>query len=207
MLRHKTDHFSILTSSALYSPSQWVPFTIYESLPKFSRFAPNPFMFNPMSYFHVFITWHSNYPTVFPHSRKYRMLRAISTNNLEEVVKLLEDGFPINEPIEQKYGYNCLQVAAINNHYPLIEMLSLRGANINQTDRWGNTSLHLAIINQNHEAIHSLLKNGSNPNIRNNYGFSALDKASASPSILDFMKQYSESKRNIPKFRVKLKLQ
>lgn len=78
------------------------------------------------------------------------MMRAISTNNLESVVELLEGGFPINDEIEKKYGYNSLQIAAINNHYPLIEILLLRGANVNHPDRFGNTPLHLAIINQNY---------------------------------------------------------
>ena len=53
----------------------------------------------------------------------------------------------MNEPIEEKYGYNPLQIASVNNHYPLIEMLVLRGADINKKDRLGNTPLHLAIIN------------------------------------------------------------
>lgn len=93
------------------------------------------------------------------------------------MIKLLESGFAIDQPIEEKYGFNCLQIAAINNHYPLIEILLLRGANINKQDRWGNTPLHLAIINQNHEAIHSLIKNGGNPEIKNKYGLTALAKA------------------------------
>jgi len=75
------------------------------------------------------------------------MLRAISTNDLPQVVKILEDGFPIDQPIDKKYGYNPLQIAAINNHYPLIEILLLRGADIHGRDQWGNTALHLAIAN------------------------------------------------------------
>ena len=70
-----------------------------------------------------------------------------------------------------------MQIAAINNHYPLIEMLTLRGADINKKDQWGNTPLHLAIINRNHEAINSLMKNGSDPQIQNKYGISALEKS------------------------------
>ena len=78
------------------------------------------------------------------------MLRAISTNDLNQVVQLLEEGFPIDQTIDQKYGYNSLQLAAINNHFPLIEILLLRGADIHGKDQWGNTPLHLAIVNQNH---------------------------------------------------------
>lgn len=80
-----------------------------------------------------------------------------------------------------------MQIASINNHYPLIEILMLRGADVNRKDRWGNTPLHLAVINQNHEAIHSLMKNGSDPHLTNLYGKSALDKAEESSSIHSFI--------------------
>jgi ankyrin repeat protein len=191
MLKQKYSQIEILTSSALYSPSQWIPFSVYDWLPKFPRWAPNPFMLSPWTFFIVDICWHNQYQTIFPHSLRYRMQRAIATNDLPEVVALLERGFPVDEPIDRKYGYNPLQIAAINNHYPLIEMLLLRGADINKQDKLGNTPLHHAIINQNHEAIHSLVKNGSDPNLKNKYGLSPLDKASNSPSIHTFIKNYS----------------
>ena len=133
--------------------------------------------------------------------------RAIERADIQAVNVAIEHGADIEEADMHGDPGLPLRTACFKGHASIVETLIKHGANINQTDRWGNTPLHLAIINQNHEAIHSLLKNGSNPNIRNNYGLSALDKASTSPSILDFMKQYSESKRNIPKFRVKLKLQ
>lgn len=102
------------------------------------------------------------------------MLRAISTNDLKEVTKLLDEGFPINEPIDEKYKYNALQIAATNNHFPLIEILVLRGADINKRDQWGNTPLMIAVNNHNYEAIHSLMRNGSDKNIKNNYGLTAM---------------------------------
>ena len=130
-----------------YSISQWVNFPLYEWIPKFPRYSPNSFMMMPTSYIEVFIGWHSKYLTVFPHTKKYRMMRSIATNQLDEVVKILEEGFPVDESIEDKYGYNSLQIAVINNHYPLIEMLVLRGADVNKGDKWGNTPLHHAIVN------------------------------------------------------------
>jgi len=71
----------------------------------------------------------------------------------------------------------------MTNHYPLIELLLIRGADINSKDLYGNTPLMLAISHNNHEAIHSLLKNGSDPFIKNKYGFNSFDKANSSPSI------------------------
>jgi ankyrin repeat protein len=119
------------------------------------------------------------------------MLRAISTNDLEEVVGLLDGGFPIDGAVDQKYGYNALQIAAMTNHFPLIEMLALRGADVNRRDRWGNTSLMIAVANQNHEAIHSLLRNGCDLSIKNHYGMTASDKASDNPNIQKFLSGFN----------------
>ena len=58
---------------------------------------------NPMTNFYNDMAWHSPYATVFPHSKRFRMLRAISTNDLKEVTKLLDERFPIDEPIDEKY--------------------------------------------------------------------------------------------------------
>jgi ankyrin repeat protein len=41
-------------------------------------------------------------------------------------------------------------MAAMTNHFPLIELLILRGAEIDKKDKWGNTSLMIAVANQNH---------------------------------------------------------
>jgi ankyrin repeat protein len=119
------------------------------------------------------------------------MLRAISTNDLEEVVQLLDGGFPIEGTVDQKHGYNALQLAAMTNHFPLIEMLVLRGADINKRDKWGNSGLMIAVANQNHEAIHSLLRNGCDLSIKNNYGMNAFDKASSTPSIQQFLTNFN----------------
>lgn len=94
----------------------------------------------------------------------------------------------------------------MTNHFPLIEILALRGARINKKDKWGNTPLMLAISYQNHEAIHSLMKNGADPSVKNNYGVTALNKSSNFPNIMQFLNNFDEKKRGFPKFIVKLKL-
>jgi ankyrin repeat protein len=136
-----------------------------------------------ISFYYYPIAWHSHFPVVHLHSQPYRMLRAISTNNLDEIVTLLDNGFPIDAKLEQKYGFTAMQLAAINNHFPLLEILCLRGANPNLPDKWGNTPIMHAVTHRSHEAIHSLLRNGGDPSIQNQYGLSAIDKAEDAPSI------------------------
>jgi len=131
------------------------------------------------------------------------MLRAVTTNDLEEIITLLKKGFGVDSTIDPKYGYNALQLAAVTNHFPLIELLVMRGANINKTDQYGNTPLMLAVTNRNHEAIHSLLRNGADPSLANNYGLKPQDKAS-SLNIKQFLINYTPNNRAFPKFIVRL---
>lgn len=161
----------------MWSPSQWIPFEWYELLPRYPRYAPNPFMLNHPMYFYKNTAWHTPYQTQFPHSHPHRMLKAIATNQLDQVVALIDGGFQIDQPVETKYGYNSLQLAAINNHFPLVELLVLRGADINSQDSFGNTPLMLAVNHQNREAIHSLLRNGADTSVKNKFGMTAGQKA------------------------------
>lgn len=79
----------------------------------------------------------------------------------------------------------------MTNHFPLIELLILRGAQVNKKDKWGNTALMIAVVNQNHEAIHSLLRNGTDLSIKNNYGMTAFDKAYNNPNIQQFLTNFN----------------
>ena len=131
------------------------------------------------------------------------MLKAVTTNKLDEVVSLIEGGFPPDRSIDKKYGYNALQLAALTNHFPLIELLIIRGAAVNIRDQYGNTPLHLAVKQENREAIHSLLRHGADPSLQNNYGVTPIDKARSS-SIKDFMRQFQRKQNIFPAFTVRL---
>lgn len=89
MLKYKSAEHEIITMPTIFSPSQWLPFELYDWFPKFPRYAPNAFLFSPLTFFYVYIAWHNKFETIYPHSKKYRMLRAISVSNLKEVVSLL----------------------------------------------------------------------------------------------------------------------
>ncbi len=131
------------------------------------------------------------------------MLRAITTNNTKEVSTILNEDFNVNQPIDRKYGYNSLQYAALLNRYNVIELLLLYGANIDAKDKFQNTPLILATEKHNLESINSLMKNGCDRSIKNKYGLSAEDKAKKiinSEYLVNFIKNYPETKRSFPKF-------
>lgn len=120
MITQKYAQWQIRAPDTMFSPSQWLPFEWYEWLPRWPRYAPNPFMLNHPTYFYKNTAWHTPYQVQFPHSRRHRMLKAVTTNKLKEVVAMIEEGFPLDQTVDPKYGYNALQLAAINNHFPLI---------------------------------------------------------------------------------------
>ena len=82
MLDFGYNSYQILSAPAAFSPMQWTSFELYDCLPKWPRYGPNPFLFNPFTFSYKHIAWHSRYATVFPHSKRYRMSRAIATNDL-----------------------------------------------------------------------------------------------------------------------------
>ena len=109
--------------------------------------------------------------------------------------------------IDKKYNLSSLQFAAIKNKYPIIELLLMYGANINLSDDYGNTPLMLAVMNNNLESINSLMKNGCDRNQKNIYGLDSIDRAKGQNHIVDFIKNYPQTKRRFPKFRVKLDIE
>lgn len=72
-----------------WSWMQWLPFKIYDALPHFPNYGPSPFMLSNIGFQFNAIAWHSRYHTVFPHTLAYRMMRAIASNDLEEVATIL----------------------------------------------------------------------------------------------------------------------
>jgi ankyrin repeat protein len=84
------------------------------------------------------------------------------------------------------------------------------GANINKKDQYGNTALMYAVERHNLESINSLMKNGSNRHEKNNFQMDAIAKAKSKLNqdyLVDFIKNYPETQRKFPKFKVKLTLE
>lgn len=96
------------------------------------------------------LAWHSDYRVTFPHTTQYRMLRAITSDDLKEVKKILQKpNFMIDEPIDKNYGFNALQFAALVNQFTIVELLLMYGANINKKDKYGNSPLMHAVERHN----------------------------------------------------------
>lgn len=73
----------IIRPRAEHNVLETLNFKIYDALPKMLPYIPNPFFLNHIARPYRMIAWHSDFRVQFPHSLQYKMLRAITTGDLE----------------------------------------------------------------------------------------------------------------------------
>ncbi len=106
--------------------------------------------------------------TVFSQARNGRIKR------VEESINL---GFMVDT--EDERGNTLLIVAAQNRNKKLVEMLLLRGANINHQNAAGNTALHYAIaLDPEGSLAEYLIEHGADDTIENVDGLTPYDGVS-----------------------------
>lgn len=107
--------------------------------------------------------------TVFSQARNGRIKRVEESLNL---------GFPIDA--EDERGNTLLLVATQNRNKKLVEMLLLRGADINHQNASGNTALHFALAFDPEGALSEfLIEHGADDTIENIEGLTPYDGVAA----------------------------
>ncbi len=180
---------------------------VYEALPK-SGGGTDIFFFggNPVRY--KFQTaWHIKPESVFPHTKRYRLVKAICEKDINEIKSILDKGFNTDkEALEDKYGYYAAGLAAALNRVGILEYLILRGVDINTQDKNGNTPLMHAVMNWQYDAMRLLIENGADLNIKDNFGMNVLEKAKfrGLTSISTFLESQMGKQRTVhfPKFKI-----
>jgi ankyrin repeat protein len=103
--------------------------------------------------------------TVFSQARNGRIKRVEESLNM---------GFPIDA--EDEKGNTLLLVACQNSNKRLVEMLLVRGANINHQNAQGNTALHFALAFDGEGALGEyLIEHGADDTIDNVEGMTPYD--------------------------------
>ncbi|KAJ8937888.1 hypothetical protein NQ318_021711 [Aromia moschata] len=75
------------------------------------------------------------------------------------------------------HGFSPLHWAAMKGHNKIVEMLLLRGARVNATNRGDDTPLHLAAAHGHREIVHMLLRQRADLNFTNEHGNTPLHYA------------------------------
>lgn len=187
--------------------NDWFSWSLYEKLPK-SGNGTDIFLFggNPLRH-KFYCAWHLTPQSVYAHTRRYRLVKAICEKDINELKTVLDEGYDPNTPeIEEKYRYTALGLAASLNRVGIIEYLLLRGGNIDAKDPNGNTPLMHAVVNWQFDSIKFLVERGANINITDKYGFSAIQKARfrGLSSIAKYLEQQSKmpKKKEFPPFKI-----
>ncbi|XP_046403001.1 ankyrin repeat domain-containing protein 54 isoform X2 [Ischnura elegans] len=119
--------------------------------------------------------------------RKLRL--AASTNNVEEVRRLLNNG--INPNCYDNHRRSPLHLSSCRGYAEVVRALLEYGANPNQRDALGNTPLHLAACTNNVAVVTLLLKAGTDVSSNDMHGRNPLKLAM---SKLRLLKSLSSSK-------------
>jgi len=109
----------------------------------------------------------SQYLAATPHS----LWAAAKANNADELARLLDTGWPINE--RDHRGYSPLMLAAYAGHLDAVELLLARSADPDTVDLFGNTVLMGAAFKGHVSIVLRLLAAGADPWRRNHGGLDA----------------------------------
>lgn len=98
----------------------------------------------------------------------------VRNGRIKRVEESLNLGFSINA--EDEKGNTMLLVAAQNNNKRIVEMLVLRGANVNHQNAQGNTALHFALAFDSEGTLGEyLIEHGADDSIENVEGLTPYD--------------------------------
>ena len=103
--------------------------------------------------------------------------RAVKTNNIQEVTRLIELGADVN--MQDKYGDILLHWAVYENTKEITQLLLTAGAVINKQNNYGYTPLHFAATRSLYKTIQLLLDAGADVNKQNEDGDTPLHLAVA----------------------------
>ena len=75
--------------------------------------------------------------------------------------------------VDPQTGNTAIHVAAQNGHEVLVNMLLMRGAEVNAQNLKGNTALHMAVMYNLHGTVSILTASGADGSLCNRYGYRA----------------------------------
>ena len=98
---------------------------------------------------------------------KTPLFKAVRSNQIEKIKKLLENGANPNE--QYTYHPELIYSAVRNNNIEVAKLLIKHGAKVNRFNYFDGTPLHVAVTNNNIDIVNLLLKNNAPVNSKTRY--------------------------------------
>lgn len=124
-----------------------------------------------------------------------RLRSAASTNNIERLNQLLEQG--VNPNSADENGRTALHFACCKGYSNIVQLLLTHRADCNVVDKLGNTPLHLAVCTTSKQTIDLLLKAGGSVTTKGNNGCTPLQLAQ---SKLWLLQRASAARGSCPEY-------
>lgn len=105
-------------------------------------------------------------------SKESRLQKAIEAKNINEAIKLINDGANVNTNTEK--GQTALWLAVERGSLKLMELLLAKSVNLDTTYDEGNSALMMSLLNKNKEIANLLLDNKAIVNKANNKSITPL---------------------------------
>lgn len=127
-------------------------------------------------------------------SQKSDLVNAASAGNLKEVVRLINEGIPVDSRAND--DWTPLTIAAREGHVSVVEYLLAQKAQINKPEGGGNTPLFWAAYNGNLAIVKLLISKGATPSIKCEKCISPLDIAISRGhhDVADYLKSIDNHK-------------
>ena len=124
------------------------------------------------------VSWHSvrHYP--LPHSLRHKALKAVCDGNADALEKCIDEGWPVDAPIDRRGRFSALTLACHLDKLELVHLCDLKGGNINEgVGKESTTPLMAAVGRWNVRIVDYLIERGVDPTVIDSYGFTAHRRA------------------------------
>ena len=116
------------------------------------------------------------------------LIKAVETNDLPEVRRLLDEGISAN--VRDKRGYPVLYFASYRGYQDIVKLLIEKGADVNAKGDTGYTPLHGAAQGGRLEVAEILIEKGAEVNAVSVHGITPLREA-RNNDVAELLRQHS----------------
>lgn len=124
------------------------------------------------------VGWHSVKHFPCPHTLRHRALKAVCDGDPDALEKCLDEGWPVDAPIDRRGRFSALTLACHLDKLELVHLCDIKGGNLHAgVGKESTTPLMAAVGRWNVRIVDYLMERGADPTVKDLYGFTAHRRA------------------------------